>query len=179
MDDFKMNIEANHATLAGHTFQHELRSARVNGIFGSIDANQGDSMLGWDTDQFPTNVYDTTLCMYEVLKAGGFTNGGLNFDAKARRQSNTYDDIILSYISGMDAFALGLLKADEIIKDGRLDKFVEDRYSSYKSGIGKSIIDGNETLESLAKYAANLKDVQVESGRQEYLETVLNNILFN
>ena len=123
LDDFKVNIEANHATLAGHTFQHELRMARVNGIFGSIDANQGDLLLGWDTDQFPTNVYETTACMYEVLKAGGFTNGGLNFDAKARRQSNTFEDIILSYIAGMDSFALGLIKAREIIDDGRIDEF--------------------------------------------------------
>ena len=179
MDDFRMNIEANHATLAGHTFQHELRTARVNGIFGSIDANQGDMLLGWDTDQFPTNVYDTTLCMYEVLKAGGFTNGGLNFDAKARRQSNTYEDILLSYIAGMDAFALGLLKADALIADGRLDAFVEERYASYKEGIGKSIVEGKETLESLAAYAANLTNIQVPSGRQEYLETLVNDILFS
>ena len=179
MDDFRMNIEANHATLAGHTFQHELRTARVNGIFGSIDANQGDMLLGWDTDQFPTNVYDTTLCMYEVLKAGGFTNGGLNFDAKARRQSNTYEDILLSYIAGMDAFALGLLKADALIADGRLAAFVEERYASYKEGIGKRIVEGKETLESLAAYAANLTNIQVPSGRQEYLETLVNDILFS
>lgn len=98
--DFKLNIEANHATLAGHTFQHELRTAAVNGAFGSIDANQGDLLLGWDTDQFPTNIYETTMCMYEVIKAGGFTTGGLNFDAKTRRQSNTFKDILLAYIAG-------------------------------------------------------------------------------
>lgn len=178
LDDFKVNIEANHATLAGHTFQHELRMARVNGIFGSIDANQGDLLLGWDTDQFPTNVYETTACMYEVLKAGGFTNGGLNFDAKARRQSNTFEDIILSYIAGMDSFALGLIKAQEIIDDGRIDEFKNERYSSYKSGIGKRIVEGKETLESLAEYAAGLTDVKAQSGRQEYLENVLNDILF-
>ena len=178
LDDFRVNIEANHATLAGHTFQHELRTARVNGIFGSIDANQGDLLLGWDTDQFPTNVYETTSCMYEVLKAGGFTNGGLNFDAKARRQSNTYEDIILSYIAGMDSFALGLIKAQEVIDDGRIDEFKKERYSSYESGIGKNIVDGKETLESLAKYAMGLTEVKAESGRQEYLENVLNDILF-
>lgn len=178
LDDFKVNIEANHATLAGHTFQHELRAARVNGIFGSIDANQGDLLLGWDTDQFPTNVYETTACMYEVLKAGGFTNGGLNFDAKARRQSNTFEDIILSYIAGMDSFALGLIKAQEIIDDGRIDEFKNERYSSYKSGIGKRIVEGKETLESLAEYAAGLTDVKAQSGRQEYLENVLNDIIF-
>lgn len=178
LDDFKVNIEANHATLAGHTFQHELRMARVNGIFGSIDANQGDLLLGWDTDQFPTNVYETTACMYEVLKAGGFTNGGLNFDAKARRQSNTFEDIILSYIAGMDSFALGLIKAREIIDDGRIDEFTKERYSSYESGIGKRIVEGKETLESLAEYAADLTDVKAQSGRQEYLENVVNDILF-
>lgn len=178
LDDFKVNIEANHATLAGHTFQHELRMARVNGIFGSIDANQGDLLLGWDTDQFPTNVYETTACMYEVLKAGGFTSGGLNFDAKARRQSNTFEDIILSYIAGMDSFALGLIKAQAIIDDGRIDEFKKERYSSYQSGIGKRIVEGKETLESLAEYAADLTDVKAQSGRQEYLENVLNDILF-
>ncbi len=179
MDDFKMNVEANHATLAGHTFQHELRVARDFGVFGSIDANQGDMLLGWDTDQFPTNVYDATLCMYEVLKEGGFTNGGLNFDSKTRRQSNTYEDILLSYIAGMDTFALGLRKAVAMIEDGTIDNFVADRYATYNSGIGKDIIDGNVTLESLADYAKTLGDVAVDSGRQEYLESVLNNIMFN
>lgn len=121
IDDFKMNIEANHATLAGHTFSHELKVASINGIFGSIDANQGDMLLGWDTDRFPTDVYDTTLCMYEVISAGGFSHGGLNFDAKTRRQSNTFEDLLFAYIAGMDAFALGLLKAYEIIQDGRTE----------------------------------------------------------
>ena len=176
--DFKMNIEANHATLAGHTFNHELRTARINGIFGSIDANQGDLLLGWDTDQFPTNVYETTMCMYEVLKAGGFTNGGLNFDAKARRQSNTTEDILLSYIAGMDAFALGLIKAAAIIEDGRIDEFVKNRYASFDSGIGKKITSGKTTLEELSEYAMKLENIDVESGRQEYLEQILNTILF-
>ncbi len=177
--DFRLNIEANHATLAGHTFNHELRTAAVNGMFGSIDANQGDLLLGWDTDQFPTNVYETTLAMYEVIKAGGFTNGGLNFDAKARRQSNTLEDTVLSYIAGMDAFALGLIKAYGIIEDGRIDGFIKERYASYNEGIGKRIINGEETLESLSAYAADLKDIKVSSGRQEYLETVMNDILFS
>lgn len=180
MKDFKMNVEANHATLAGHTFQHELRMARVNGIFGSIDANQGDPLLGWDTDQFPTNVYDTTFCMYEVLKAGGFKHGGLNFDAKTRRASNTIDDILLAYISGMDAFALGLKNAAAIIQDGRIDKFIENKYSSYKATtIGKKITN-KTTLEDLYKYGKNLNydSVNVPSGSQEYLENVVNDILF-
>lgn len=177
--DFKVNIEANHATLAGHTFEHELRTAAINGSFGSIDANQGDLFLGWDTDQFPTNVYDTTLCMLEVLRAGGFTNGGLNFDAKTRRPSNTFEDILLAYIAGMDAFALGLRKAVDIRNDGRIDEFVKNRYSSYNSGIGADIVSGKTDLEKLSDYAMTLGAVTVESGRQEYLESVLNNILFS
>lgn len=179
IDDFKMNIEANHATLAGHTFQHELRVARDNGVFGSIDANQGDLQLGWDTDQFPTNAYDTALCMYEVLKAGGFTQGGLNFDSKTRRGSNTKEDIFLAYIAGMDTFALGLKIADRILKDGRIDEFVANRYSSYNSGIGKKIVSGTATIEELEKYALSLGDVSSDiSGRQEYLEAVLNSLMF-
>ena len=180
-DDFKMNIEANHATLAQHTFQHELRVARDNGFFGSIDANQGDPLLGWDTDQFPTNVYDAALCMYEVLKAGGFTNGGLNFDSKARRGSFTPEDIFHSYIAGMDTFALGLRIAQKIIDDGRIDKFVEDRYSSWTTGIGKDIIDGKVGFEELEKYALEKGEVtdSLTSGRQEMLEAIINNIMFS
>ncbi|MDD6269268.1 MAG: xylose isomerase [Oscillospiraceae bacterium] len=179
--EFKMNIEANHATLAQHTFQHELRVARDNGVFGSIDANQGDPLLGWDTDQFPTNVYDAAMCMYEVLKAGGFTNGGLNFDSKARRGSFTHEDIFLSYIAGMDTFALGLRIAVKMIEDGRIDKFVADRYASWQTGIGKDIIDGNVSMADLEKYALEKGEVtdSLSSGRQEMLESVVNNIMFN
>lgn len=178
--DFKMNIEANHATLAQHTFQHELRVARENGVFGSIDANQGDPLLGWDTDQFPTNVYDAAFCMYEVIKAGGFTNGGLNFDAKARRGSYTAEDIFHSYIAGMDTFALGYKAALAIIEDGRIDKFVDDRYSTWKTGIGASIIGGKESFASLEKYALEKGEVtaSLTSGRQEMLEAIVNDILF-
>ena len=176
--DFKLNIEANHATLAGHTFQHELRVATVKGGFGSIDANQGDYLLGWDTDQFPTNVYETMMCMYEVLKAGGFTTGGLNFDAKTRRQSNTVEDILLAYIAGMDAFALGLRLAVKLIEDGRIDEFVKDRYASYSSGIGKKIVEGKTNLQELSDYAMGLGEIKVDSGRQEYLEAVINEIMF-
>jgi xylose isomerase len=176
--DFRLNIEANHATLAQHTFQHELRVARVNGAFGSIDANQGDALLGWDTDQFPTNIYDTALCMYEVIKAGGFTNGGLNFDAKARRASFTGEDIFLSYIAGMDAFALGLKVADKLIADGRIDNFVDERYASWKSGIGADIIAGKVTLADLEGYALKLGDVTSNiSGKQEYLESIVNQVI--
>lgn len=178
--DFKLNIEGNHATLAGHTFQHELQVARINGAFGSIDANQGDSQLGWDTDQFPTNVYDTTLCMLEVLKAGGFTTGGLNFDAKTRRGSFQPDDLAYAYIAGMDAFAFGLRMAQKILDDGRLEQFVAQRYQSFETGIGADIVSGRATMEQLEQYALAKGDVldSVHSGRQEYLETVLNSILF-
>ena len=177
--DFKMNIEANHATLAAHTFQHELRVAADNGVFGSIDANQRDLQLGWDTDQFPTNVYETSMCMYEVLRAGGFTTGGLNFDAKTRRGSYTQEDIFLSYIAGMDAFALGLRVADKIVKDGRIDQFVKERYSSYESGIGAKIVAGTATMAELEQYALDMGDVTTNiSGRQEYLEAVVNSIMF-
>lgn len=177
--DFKLNIEANHATLAAHTFQHELRVARDNDAFGSIDANQGDVLLGWDTDQFPTNAYDTALCMYEVIKAGGFTTGGLNFDAKVRRGSFTQEDTFLAYIAGMDTFALGLKIADKMIADGRIDKFVDDRYASYKEGIGKKIVDGTATIQELEAYALEMGDVKSNiSGKQEYLESVMNSIMF-
>ncbi|MBE6855094.1 MAG: xylose isomerase [Ruminococcus sp.] len=179
--DFKMNIEANHATLAQHTFQHELRVARDNGAFGSIDANQGDLLLGWDTDQFPTNVYETAMCMYEVLKAGGFTNGGLNFDSKARRGSFEMEDIFNSYIAGMDAFALGLLIAQKMIDDGRIDNFVAERYASWNEGIGADIISGKATMADLEQYALGKGDVigSLQSGRQEKLEAILNNIMFS
>lgn len=177
--DFKINIEANHATLAGHTFQHEIRMAADNGVLGSIDANQGDLLLGWDTDQFPTNVYESTMCMYEILKNGGFSKGGLNFDAKPRRSSNTAEDLFLAYIAGMDSFALGLRLADKIIADGRIDEFVSERYSGYNSGIGKKIVDGSITIQELENYALDMGDVTTNtSGKQEYLESVLNCIMF-
>jgi len=176
--DFKMNIEANHATLAGHTFQHELRISAINGMLGSVDANQGDLLLGWDTDQFPTDIYNTTMCMYEILKAGGLT-GGLNFDAKNRRASYTFEDMFLGYIAGMDSFALGLIKAAELIEDGRIDNFVKERYASYTDGIGKKIRNDETSLEELASYAEKLGAPKLPgSGKQEYLESVLNNILF-
>ena len=179
LKDFKLNIEANHATLAGHTFEHELRICRDNGILGSVDANQGDNHLGWDTDQFPTNVYDTTYAMYEIVKAGGLVNGGLNFDSKTRRGSNTIEDIFFAHIAGMDAFALGLINAYKLIEDGRIDKFIEKKYSSFNEGIGKTILDGTATLESLAENAEKLGACEDPgSGRQEYLESVVNQIFF-
>ena len=177
--DFKLNIEANHATLAGHTFQHDLRIAAIDGMLGSIDANQGDPQLGWDTDEFPFNVYETTMCMYEVLKAGGVA-GGFNFDAKNRRPSYTDKDMFYAYILGMDAFALGLIKAAKLIDDGRVDSFMAERYSSYSRGIGLKIRSKNVSLEELAEYAERTGKPELPgSGRQEYLESIVNCILFS
>ena len=178
--DFKMNIEANHATLAGHTFEHDLRISAINGMLGSIDANQGDYLLGWDTDEFPFDVYSATMCMYEVLKAGGLT-GGFNFDAKNRRPSYTYEDMFIGFILGMDTFALGLIKAAELIEDGRIDEFKAQRYSSYyNTELGKKILSGNATLEEISSYAESLGKASLPgSGKQEYLEGVINQILFN
>jgi len=171
---FKMNIEANHATLAAHTFQHELYTARINNAFGSIDANQGDLLLGWDTDQFPTNIYDTTLCMYEVLKAGGFTTGGLNFDSKVRRGSFEPEDLFHAHIAGMDAFAKGLKIAYKMVSEGKFDKVIADRYASYRSGIGSDIVNGKVGFKELEKYALENDQIKNVSGRQEVLESMLN-----
>ena len=176
--DFKLNIEANHATLAGHTFEHELRISAINGRLGSIDANQGDYLLGWDTDEFPFDVYAATYAMLEVLRAGGLT-GGLNFDAKNRRPSNTYEDMFKAYILGMDTWALGLMNAAKLIEDGRLDEFVRQRYASYNSGIGKKIVDGKTTLAELAAYADKLGSPSLpDSGNQEGLESIVNQVIF-
>ena len=176
--DFKLNIEANHATLAGHTFEHELRVSAMNGMLGSIDANQGDPHLGWDTDEFPFDVYSATFCMLEVLRAGGLT-GGFNFDAKSRRPSYTQEDMFESFILGMDTFALGLMKAAAIIEDGRIDGFVKEKYSGYKKGIGRKIVKGQVGLEDLAEYADKLGAPELPgSGKQEALEEIVNQIMF-
>jgi xylose isomerase len=176
--DFKLNIEANHATLAGHTFEHDLRISAINGMLGSIDANQGDYLLGWDTDEFPFDVYTATMCMLEVIRAGGLT-GGFNFDAKNRRPSYTYEDMFEAYILGMDTFALGLLNAEKLIKDGRIDQFVKDKYSSFNTGIGKKIREKKTTLTELAELADKMGAPELPgSGKQEYLESVVNQVLF-
>lgn len=177
--DFKLNIEANHATLAGHTFEHELRIAGMNGMLGSVDANQGDMFLGWDTDEFPYDVYTSTMAMYEIIRAGGLT-GGFNFDAKNRRPSYTHEDMFHAYILGMDTWALGLIKAAEIIEDGRLDKFVKQRYASYgQSELGRKVLAKTATLKELAARADSLGAPELpSSGRQEYLQSVINSILF-
>lgn len=176
-DYFKLNIEANHATLAGHTFEHELRTARINGMLGSVDANQGDSLLGWDTDEFPTDLYSATLAMYEVLKNGGLGNGGLNFDAKVRRGSFQPDDLVYAHIAGMDTFARGLKIAQKLIEDKVLDQAVSQRYATFAEGIGRDIVNGKADFHSLEAHALQLGDIQNESGRQELLKSRLNQYL--
>ena len=175
---FKMNIEANHATLAGHTFQHEVALARINGMLGSLDINQGDPNLGWDTDQFPTNIYDASLVMYEVFKNGGIAPGGFNFDAKVRRASFEPEDLFYAYIASMDTFAKGLKAAYNLLQAGALEKVVEERYLSYTTGIGKEIIEGNVGLKELEAYALEHSVIKNKSGRQELLESVLNKYIY-
>ena len=177
--DFKLNIEANHATLAGHTFEHELRTAAISGMLGSVDVNQGIAQLGWDTDCFPCDVPSATRAMYEILRAGGLT-GGLNFDAKTRRSSYTYEDMFKAYILGMDTFALGLMKAAAIIEDGRLDAFVRDRYASFGEGMGKKITERKTSLKELAAYADSLgRPALPSSGNEEGLEAMINAIMYS
>ena len=179
LEHFKLNIEANHATLAAHTFQHELAMSRINGVLGSVDANQGDPLLGWDTDQFPTNIYDAVLAMVEIVKNDGIAPGGINFDAKPRRASFEPEDLFYSYISGMDTFAKGLLIAEKIIESGDFDKFVSERYSSYNEGVGKKIVDGEADFDMLTEYALGLETIKNTSGRQEMLEARLNQFIYN
>lgn len=174
---FKFNIEANHATLAGHTFEHELRVARINGMLGSVDANQGDPLLGWDTDEFPTDLYSTTLAMYEIIKNGGLGKGGLNFDAKVRRGSFEPEDLFRAHISGMDSFAVGLKVAYKLIEDRVLDDFVASRYRSYTEGIGKEIVEGKANFKTLEAYVLDLKEIKNESGRVEELRALINQYL--
>lgn len=173
-DDLKFNIEANHATLAGHTFHHELEFARVHGLLGSIDANRGDPMLGWDTDQFPMDLYDTTLCMLTLLRAEGFTTGGLNFDAKVRRQSTDPNDLFYAHIGGMDCFARGLKIAAKIIREGRVDKLVANRYAGWDRGLGQQIEHGKVGFNELEKHALENGEPDVPSGQQELYELLLN-----
>lgn len=177
LEHFQLNIETNHATLAGHTMEHELQTAANAGALGSIDANRGDELLGWDTDQFPTDYYLATKIMLEVLKGGGLTKGGLNFDAKRRRESHDPEDIFYAHIGGMDAFARGLKVASKIIEDGRFSEFITARYSSFDKGIGAKIESGEVTLDSLSDYALGIDAPLLESGRQERLENLLNEYL--
>lgn len=175
---FKLNIETNHATLAGHTMQHELEVAGAAGALGSIDANTGDELLGWDTDQFPTSIYLTTHTMLAILKYGGLTTGGVNFDAKVRRESFEPVDLFYAHIGGMDAFARGLKIAAAIRQDGRLAEFVKQRYASWDSGIGAKIEKGRISFKQLEAYMLKQGEVTPNvSGRQEFLENLINEYL--
>jgi xylose isomerase len=177
MGELKLNIETNHATLAGHTMMHELEVAMAADSLGSIDANTGDELIGWDTDQFPTDIYLTTQIMLCVLRMGGFDKGGLNFDAKCRRESFEPVDLFHAHVGGMDAFARGLKIAHAIIDDGRLDEFKKQRYSSFDSGIGAQIENGEVGLEELSAYALGNGEPETQSGRQEMLENLINDFL--
>lgn len=175
MDHFKLNIETNHATLAGHTMNHEVRIACDEGMLGSVDANQGDLLLGWDTDQFPTNLYDTILTMYEIIRGGGFVTGGLNFDAKVRRSSFTPEDLFIAHIAGMDTYAAGLKIAAKLWEDKVFEKQLNKRYRSYQEGIGKKIISEEVGFIELEKYILNKQELDInESGQQELLESIIN-----
>ncbi|NLV31965.1 MAG: xylose isomerase [Acidobacteria bacterium] len=175
--DFRMNIEANHAELAGHDFHHELETAAAMGLFGSVDANRGDPRCGWDTDQFPIDWRDTTLAMYAVLRAGGFTSGGLNFDAHVRRNSVDPSDLFEAHIGGMDAFAVGLEAAWRLQAEGKLAAFVSERYRSFDSGDGARFERGEMKLGELAALAAGYGTAGRQSGRQERLENLINQAL--
>ncbi len=172
--EVKANIESNHATLAGHTFEHEIATALAYGIFGSIDMNRGDPLLGWDTDQFPNDVQAITLALLPILQAGGFTTGGTNFDAKVRRQSIDAADLVHAHVGGIDTCARALLAAERILQDGTLPKAVEARYAGWRGPLGQEILRGQAGLEALsARVLEQDRDVAPVSGRQEYLENLL------
>jgi xylose isomerase len=175
--DFKLNLEANHATLAGHTFEHEMNVARCYDALGWIDANQGDMLLGWDTDEFPTNIYDTTLAMYEILENGGIAPGGINFDSKVRRSSFEMEDLLLAHIAGMDTFARGLKAAAKLKEERFFDDLKDKRYASYNEGIGARILSDEETLESLTEYSLQNGDIKLESSHLEFVKSRLNDYL--
>lgn len=177
MDDFKLNIEVNHATLAHHTFQHELQVSADAGLLGSIDANRGDYQNGWDTDQFPNNLYELTEAMLVILEAGGFKNGGVNFDAKTRRNSTDLVDIFYAHIGGMDTFARALLTAQKILNDGEYTRMRKERYSSFDSGKGKQFASGRLSLETLRSLAHKNGEPQQVSGKQEYYENLINKFI--
>jgi len=177
-DRFKLNIEANHATLAGHTFEHELHVSRINGMLGSIDANQGDTLLGWDTDEFPTDLASVTLAMYEIIKNDGIGSGGVNFDAKVRRQSFEAEDLFHAHIAGMDTFARGLKAAARLIEERVLDQVLEERYDSFRSGIGLDIVSGKADFKSLEAYIIDKGEIKNKSGRLEQIRSLLNDYIF-
>ncbi|MBE2897981.1 xylose isomerase [Pasteurellaceae bacterium TAE3-ERU1] len=178
-DEIKVNIEANHATLAGHTFQHEIATATALGIFGSIDANRGDAQSGWDTDQFPNSVEENALALYEILKAGGFTTGGFNFDAKIRRQSTCRYDLFHAHIGGVDVLAHALLVAAKMIEDDQLQALKDERYNGWNGELGQAILNGERSLQELANWVEqNDLNPQPVSGRQERLENIVNSYIY-
>lgn len=177
MEDFKLNIEVNHATLAGHTFTHELQVAADAGVLGSMDANRGDYQNGWDTDQFPNNINELTEAMLIILEAGGFKSGGINFDAKIRRSSTDPTDLFYAHIGGMDSFARALITADNILKKSDYKKLREDRYGSFDKGNGKAFEEGKLTLEDLRNLAAKNGEPETISGKQEYFENIINRFI--
>ncbi len=177
LNDFKINAEVNHATLAGHTFTHELQVAADAGMLGSIDANRGDYQNGWDTDQFPNNINELVEAMLIILEAGGFAGGGINFDAKIRRNSTDPADLFHAHIGGVDAFARGLIIADKIVQHGEYSKIRKERYASYDGGKGKDFEAGNLSLEDLRQYAIDNGEPKIISGRQEYLENLINRFI--
>ena len=172
--DFKLNLEANHASLAGNTFEHDMTVARINGILGSLDANQGDLFCGWDTDHFPTDIYRVVPAMYELILNGGIAPGGINFDAHVRRGSNQLDDLFIGYVAGMDAMALGYRIAKKLHDGGELETFRRQRYAGWKTGLGADIAAGKLSLAELAAKARELPEPVIPSGRQEMLEAVIN-----
>ncbi len=177
MEDFKLNIEVNHATLAGHTFTHELQVAADAGLLGSMDANRGDYQNGWDTDQFPNNINELTEAMLVILEAGGFKGGGINFDAKIRRNSTDPADLFYAHIGGMDSFARSLIIADNILSKSDYKKLRKDRYASFDTGKGKEFEDGKLSLEDLRNYAIEKGEPEMISGKQEYYENIINRFI--
>ncbi|MGH8912491.1 MAG: xylose isomerase, partial [Acidimicrobiia bacterium] len=180
VDEYRVNIEGNHATLAGHSFHHEVAYAVANGIFGSIDANRGDYQNGWDTDQFPNSVDELTLVLYEVLQGGGFTTGGFNFDTKLRRQSMSRTDLFHGHIGGIDTLARALVAAVDLIESKTLSQPLAERYAGWSRNLGTRIFDGSESLDSLeATVAAGEIDPTPVSGRQEQLENRVNRVIWS
>ena len=177
LDDFSLNIEVNHATLAGHTFAHELQVAADAGFLGSIDANRGDYQNGWDTDQFPNDIYELTEAMLVILEAGGFKGGGINFDAKVRRNSTDGEDLFHAHIGGMDVFARALITADNVLQKSDYKKFRKTRYASYDSGKGKEFEEGKLSLDDLRTFAVQNGEPAVISGQQEYFENMINRFI--
>ncbi|MDR3696754.1 MAG: xylose isomerase [Mucilaginibacter sp.] len=177
INDFKLNLEVNHATLAGHTFQHELQVAAGAGLLGSIDANRGDTQNGWDTDQFPNDINEVTEIMMIILEAGGFAGGGINFDAKIRRNSTDPADLFYAHVGGMDIFARALVTADNILQKSEYLKLRKDRYASFDSGKGKAFEEGKLTLEDLRAYAIESGEPAITSGKQEYIENLINRFI--